>query len=80
MDVLTLVSVVLGALAILSGGFWAKAKGKLGAVKNLAKQTYDLVDVAVGAVDDNKIEKAEVEAIKKEAQEVKAAWQALIGK
>jgi len=65
---------------VLAGGFWLKAKGKLGKVKDLARETYELVDTAIAAVDDNKIEKSEVEAIKKEAQDVKAAWQSLIGK
>lgn len=80
MDVLTIISVVLGAVAALAGGFWLKAKNKLGAVKNLAKESYDLVNVCVEALDDNALDKAEVAAIKKEAEEVKAAWKVLIGK
>ena len=80
MDVLTVVSVVLGAIAVLAGGFWLKAKNKLSAIKNLAKESYDLVTVAIDAVGDNAISKAEVAAIKKEALEVKAAWKVLIGK
>ena len=80
MDVLTIVSVVLGAIAVIASGFWLKAKGKLAAIKKLAKESYDLVTVAIDAVDDNAISKEEVASIKKEAQEVKAAWKALIGK
>jgi len=80
MDVLTIISVVLGAVAVIASGFWLKAKGKLAAVKKLAKESYDLVSVAIAAVDDNAIDKAEIDAIKKEAVEVLAAWKALIGK
>lgn len=78
--ILTVVSAILGVVAMVAGGFWLKAKGKLNAVKNLAKEAVDLVQVAVGTLDDDKITKEEVESIKKEASEVKAAWHALIGK
>lgn len=80
MDVLTIISVVLGAIAALAGGFWLKAKGKLSQVRSLAKESYDLVNVAVSALDDNTLSKEEVAAIKKEAEEVKVAWKVLIGK
>lgn len=78
--ILTIVSAVLGVFGIVAAGLWAKAKGKINAVKNLAKEAVDLVQVAVGALDDDKITSEEVASIKKEATEVKAAWKALIGK
>ncbi len=78
--ILTLVSVGLGVLATVAGVFWGKAKGKLKAVANLSKEIFDLVKTATDALDDNKIDKAEVDAIKKEAIEVKAAWKVLVGK
>ncbi len=80
MDWTTIVSAVLGLIAVVFGGFWLKAKGKLQQGLALAKETHDLIEVAVEALDDNALDKSEVEAIKKEALEVKAAWKALIGK
>ena len=80
MDVLTIISIVLGAIAALFGGFWLKAKGKLSQIKTLAKESYDLVNVSVSALDDNTLSKEEVAAIKKEALEVKVAWKNLMGK
>ena len=78
--ILTLVSVGLGVLATIAGVFWGKAKGKLGALKNLSKETFDLVRVTIEALDDDKIEKSEVDKIKQEAIEVRTAWRVLIGK
>lgn len=77
---LTIISAVLGVVAMVAGGFWMKAKGKLSAVKNLAKEAVDLVQVAVESLDDDKITPEEVASIKKEATEVKAAWKVLVGK
>lgn len=77
-DVLTIISAVLGLVAVVAGAFWAKAKNKLGAVIALGTEAVELAKVAVESLDDNKIEKSEVEAIKKEAQDVKAAWENLI--
>lgn len=78
--ILTLVSVGLGLIATVAGGFWLKAKGKLADIKTLAKETTDLVTVAVNAIEDNKITPEEVARIKKESVEVKAAWRKLIGR
>ena len=78
--ILTIVSAILGVFALVAGGLWAKGKGKLNAVKNLMKESYDLVNVAVSAIDDDKITKEEVDQIKQEASEVKVAWRVLIGK
>lgn len=78
--ILTIISAVLGVVAIAAAAWWAKAKNKLNDVKVLAKEAVDLVQVAVGALDDDKITKDEVESIKKEAQDVKSAWRSLIGK
>ena len=78
--ILTVVSIVLGLVATIAGVFWGKAKGKLNAVKNLSKETFDLVKVAIEAIDDNKIDKAEVDKIKQEAMEVRTAWRVLVGK
>jgi len=79
-DIWTIVSAVLGLVAIVAGGFYAKIKGKLGAIISLGKEAVDLAQVAVKSLDDNKITKEEIEQIKKEAGEVKAAWKVLTGK
>jgi len=78
--ILTVVSVVLGLIATLAGGLWAKSKGKLNAAKELAREAFELVDVAVSSIEDDKITVEEVEKIKEEAQQVKIAWRVLIGK
>jgi len=78
--ILTVVSIVLGLIATLAGVFWGKAKGKLNQIKNLSKEVFELVQASVGAIDDDKITKEEVEKIKHEAIDVKAAWRVLVGK
>ena len=78
--ILTVISAVMGVIALVAGTFWAKGKNRLNAIKNLVKETFDLVKVAIEALDDDKIEKAEVEKIKQEAIEVRTAWRVLIGK
>jgi len=80
MDVLTIVSVVLGAIAVLAGGFWLKAKGKLSQAATLVKEAYDVVTKVNEILEDNTITKDELVELKKEAGEVKAALYALIGK
>jgi len=80
MDVWTIVSAVLGLVAIVGGGAYLKVKGKLGQVKNLRKEAVDVLIVTVNAVDDDKITAEEVAAIKKEAKEAAAAFKTLIGK
>ncbi len=80
MDVGTIISLVLGVVTVVFGGFWLKAKGKLGQIKNLVKEASDVITVSVGALDDDKLSAEEIAAIKKEAQEVVAAFKALIGR
>jgi hypothetical protein len=79
-DIWTVLSIVLTGVATLAAGFWVKAKGKLGHVKDLIKKGYDVVEVAIEALDDDKLTKEEAEIIKKKAQEVIVAWKKLIGK
>lgn len=78
--ILIIVSSILGVVAIVLGERWVKAKGKLSQVTDLAKEVYELVDAATSALDDDKISPEEVNKIKQEAAEVKAAWRILIGK
>ena len=77
---LTVISAVMGVVALVAGTFWAKGKNKLAAIKNLTKETFDLVKVAIEALDDDKLTKAEIDQIKQEATEVRTAWRVLIGK
>ena len=80
LDVWTIVSAVLAVIAGLFTAFWSKAKGKIVAAYKLLKECLDVVDAATVALEDDKITKEEVEKIKKEAEEVKVAWKALLGK
>ena len=80
MDVGTIISLVLGVITVVFGGFWLKAKGKLGQIKNLVKEATDVITVSVGALDDDKLSAEEIASIKKEAQEVVAAFKILLGK
>lgn len=78
--ILLIVSSILGILSVLLGTKYAGAKGKLFEAGSLLKEALDVVDVSLKAVEDDKITKDEVALIKKEAQEVKAAWRNLRGK
>ena len=78
--ILVVVSAVLGIIAIVLGNRWVIAKGKLAQVADLAKEVYELVEAATSAVDDDKITPEEVDKIKQEAAELKAAWRLLFGK
>ena len=78
--ILTVISAIMGVVALVAGTFWAKAKGRLNAIKSLVKETFDLVKVAIEALDDDKLTKTEIDRIKQEAIEVRTAWRVLIGK
>ena len=80
MDVGTIISLVLGVVTVVFGGFWLKAKGKLQQIKNLVKEATDVITVTVGALDDDKLSPEEISQIKQEAAEVVAAFKILIGK
>jgi len=78
--ILTIVSAIMGIVALLAGGFWLNAKGKLNQFKNVVAEGYDVIKAAVEAIDDDKIDRAEVELIKQEAAEFKAAVKLLFAK
>jgi len=80
MDLWTIISAVLGLVAVIAGGFWLKAKGKISQAATLIKEAYEVVAKVNSILEDNKIDKAEVEELKKELVDVKAAFKALIGK
>lgn len=80
LDLWTIVSAVLGLVAVVAGGFWLKAKGKIALAANLIKQAWEVAQALSDALEDNKVDKAEVDALKKELADVKDAFKALIGK
>ena len=43
MDIWTIISAALGLVAVVGGGAYLKAKGKLSQFKNLVKESYDVV-------------------------------------
>ena len=80
MELSTIITVVLSIVTLVAGGFWLNAKGKLSLIANLVKETYDVIDAVIKALDDDKLSKEETEKIKAEALEVKAAWKKIWGK
>jgi len=83
MDLNTILLIVSGALAVVAavaGGGYKKVKDKIGQVANLFKQTFELVEALLKALEDNTVTPEEVELLKKEAADVKNAFFALIGK
>jgi len=71
--ILTIISIALGLGATLFGVKWVAAKGKLSQLKGVVKEGYDVVKVAVEAIDDDKVTVEEVAQIKQEAAEFGAA-------
>ena len=90
-DLGTIITVVLGLVAAVAGGFWLKAKGKLSQIASLIKETVELVNKAfsvptkaIAMLDDNTVTKDEIAELKalftelrEEAADVKAAWKLL---
>lgn len=70
----SVLSVVFALIATVAGGFWLKAKGKLGQLRTVAKEGYEAIKAVVDAVDDDKLTAEEQAIIKKEALE---AWEAI---
>lgn len=80
LDWTVVVSSILGLISVVFGAFWAKVQGKLGKVVVLGKEFVDVVEVFEEAMKDDSLTKEEVEAIKKEFEEAKAAFKSLIEK
>jgi Tfp pilus assembly protein PilO len=80
MDVWTIVSAALGLVAVVASGFWLKAKGKIAAIGTLVKEAYEVIATVHEILQDDKVDKAEIEELKKEAADVANAFKALIGK
>jgi len=79
-DVWTIVSAALGLVAVVAGGFWLKAKGKIAHVADLVKQAWEVVAKLSSVLEDDKVSKEEVDALKKELNDVKVAFKVLLGR
>jgi hypothetical protein len=80
LDFWTILSGVLGLIAIVAGGFLITVKGKLNQVISLGREVVDLVEAFNAALADNTVSPEEVAAIKKELQAVKDAFKLLVSK
>jgi Tfp pilus assembly protein PilO len=76
----TIITIVLGIVTTFAGGFWLKAKGKISKLGKLFFESYEVVAKFEAALEDDKITKAEIESLKKEAADVKAAFKDLVSK
>jgi len=79
-DIWTIVSAVLGLVAVVAGGFFLKAKGKLKQIADLIKEAYEVIAKVYSVLEDNKVDKTEVAELKKEAADVVKALKVLLGK
>lgn len=80
LDLGTIITVVLGLIATFAGVFWSKAKTKIGQIVTAGKELSDVGTKLTKALADDKITKDEVEELKAEWAEAKAALKAIIGK
>ena len=78
MEVETILTIVISIVALVAGGFWLKAKGKLNDIANVLKEGKDVITSAQSALADDKITKEEKELIKKELAELVGALKQLI--
>jgi Tfp pilus assembly protein PilO len=80
LDLGTIITLVITAIATFAGGAWAIVKGKLKQVVNLARKAIDVATTLESALEDDKISKVEIEALKTDLAEVKGAWKELTKK
>ena len=80
LDLGTILTIVLGGIATFAGGFWLKGKGKLKEIANLVLEVYELLSEIERALDDDKVSKQEIEAIKQRIADVKEAFKKIITK
>jgi len=80
MDVWTIVSVVVAAIAALFGVQWGIVKGKISQVASLVRETLELINALLKALEDDKVSSEEVALLKSEANDVKVAFKVLLGK
>lgn len=75
----SVLTIVFGALSLLGGGLYLRAKGKLGQLGKVAKEGYEAIQATVSAFEDDKLTKEEQAVIKKEALEAWTAIKILLG-
>ena len=83
MELSTILIIISAVLTAIGGFFGVKSelvKRKLREAKDLMKEAVDVFTVSVEAVGDNKITEEEAESIKKEVQEMIAAFKILLGR
>ena len=80
MELEVILTVAISVITLVAGGLWLKAKGKLAQIVTVVKEAYDVIEHVRLALEDDKITKEEKEGIKKEVDELKGAFKALIGK
>lgn len=69
-----LIAAVATGILLLVGGTIAGVMGKLSGKITAVKESIDVLEAVVAAASDHKVTPAEVEKIKKEYNEAKAAW------
>ena len=78
MEIEQIITIVIAIVALVAGGFWLKAKGKLAHLVNVLKESKDVIAAVQTALADDKISKEEKEAIKTEYDELVGALKQLI--
>ncbi len=80
LDIGTIVTLIITAIATFAGSAWAFVKSKLSKVVKLGTEAMDVITILEASLEDDKVTKEEIDAIKKEIGEVKVAWKALTKK
>jgi hypothetical protein len=78
MELETIITVVVSILALVAGGFWLKAKGKLSQLAAVLKEGKDVITAVHDALLDDKITKEEKDKIRKEYDEFVESLRQLI--
>jgi hypothetical protein len=80
LDLPGILAIVFGVMTTVFGGFFAKIRPKLKKFVSLLREVMQLVDKMESALEDDKLTKQEIQAIKSEALDVRRAWKALVKK
>jgi len=80
LEIGTIVTIGMGLITTFFGVYWLKFKAKIGQFVSLAVKVVSLISAFERAIGDEKITKEEISELKAAAEEIKKAFQALIGK
>lgn len=80
LDLGMIITLIIGGVGTFASGAWLLIKGKLKKVVALGAEAIDVAKGLEAALEDDKIDKTEIESIKKELAELKGAWKALVSK